>query len=243
MAFPTVQTSATSKDGSYGSADLVCTMPTGITAGDLLLAYVLHNVGAERNYAAPSGWTQISRGFGNSAVEGYVYAKVAAGSDGLTVTKAAGSSAAVAIVFRITGNYGSGTADVESSAFANSFANPANPPALTPSWGSTDVTWFVFAQTEDTFTVSSYPTNYADNNLTVCEVGATYRGSSASRELAAASEDPGVFTYSGSPTFGQLVTVAVRGGTGGGGGSPTTPLNVISPSQGIAFASAARRFC
>ena len=28
-----------------------------------------------------------------------------------------------------------------------------------------------------------------------------------------------------------------------GGGSSTTPLNVISPSQGIAFASAARRFC
>ena len=215
MGFPTVASSATSKEASYSGSDFVVTMPSGITAGDLLLVVVAFGVAAERNYATPSGWTLIDRTFGNSGWETYIYAKEAVGSDTLTVAKGGAGASGVAIAYRITGNFGGGAADVEAS-LVSSFANPANPPSLTPSWGSGDVTWFAGSVvSEADGAPTAYPTGYSSNQLSVVEGGVSYRLSMASREAAGTSEDPGVYSYAGTPPFGQPFTIGVRGVSSG----------------------------
>jgi hypothetical protein len=195
-------------------------MPSGITSGDLLLVYVVYAVGAERVFVTPSGWTRIGRTFGNSAVESYVYARVATGGDTLTLTKTreaggTGGAAGVAIAYRISGQASGVAGDIVGCSFANSFANPTNPPSHTAVWGSADNLWLAGnAISESNFPINAYPSSYTLGQLTVAEVGVTYRAAMAGRQLAAATEDPDVFVFGATPTtpsFGQLVTIAVRG--------------------------------
>ena len=127
MAFPTVATSATSKETAYGTSDFVVTLPTGVASGDLLLLYIIYNVAADRTYVTPSGWTRVARLFGNSAFESYIYGRFATGAEStatFTKTREAGGTgggAGAAIAYRITGHYSSGTvADAVEATLAGS---------------------------------------------------------------------------------------------------------------------------
>ena len=212
MGFPTVASSATSKQGSYNATDFVVTMPSGIVAGDLLAVVVAWDVGAERNYATPSGWTQVSRIFGNTSWEAYLYAKEAVGSDTMTLAKGGASAAGVAIAYRITGSFGGGLADLEAAAFVGGFSDTGDPPSLTPSWGATDVLWIAASIVAGTNAApTAYPSSYADNQLSDATNGVTKRLSAATRGANGSSEDPGAFTYAATPPYGQRITIAVRG--------------------------------
>lgn len=233
MAFPTVATSATSKETVYGTSDFVVTLPTGVASGDLLLLYIIYNVAADRTYVTPSGWTRVARLFGNSAFESYIYGRFATGAEStatFTKTREAGGTgggAGAAIAYRITGHYSSGTvADAVEATLAGSFANPTNPQALNPTgWDAEDTLWFAGVGCSETYSVSSYPTNYSSNQLTVVEAGATHRATMASYASNTASEDPGAYTFTGPPDYGHVVTIGVRP-AGGGGGSSSVPLKL-----------------
>ena len=212
MAFPQIASTATTTDSSYNGTNLSCGMPSGIAANDLLLAFVNHGVPAQRNYTKPTGWSELSRIYGNG-YESYVYAKKAVGSDTLTLTKAEGQSAAAVIVARVTGWNGdlsgadnTGNLTSVEGAWSAGFAAP-DPPNLDPAnWGSEDTLWVACGVGPDG-AISTYP--YAPNNVTALAAGVTNRVAICSTESTASSVNPGTFSI-GNNAYGQAITVAVR---------------------------------
>jgi hypothetical protein len=114
-----------------------------------------------------------------------------------------------------------------------------DPPTVTPSWGSDDIAVIAGAmESASARTVSSYPTNYATDQI---QVGATVQNlASAVRALTGvSSENPGTFTLSGNST-GLAYTLAIRaaaaatgqpaikrmGGVPFAGGAPPSPVRM-----------------
>lgn len=204
-------------------------MPATVDAGDLLIAIVSVRNALTWN-TIPTGWNKISESAGGGSVgELSIFYKIADGSeDGGTATwvTSVGSSAAW-MVIRITGWHGTTPPEVGTAASGD--VSNANPPTLSPSWGAEDTLWLAVAGhaaiSAAAFTAA--PTNY----LNFANNGASSGGAAVSvafgtRELNAASEDPGTFTAGGSNRFWAAQTVAVRPAAGGGGGDPT-PLRML----------------
>lgn len=186
-------------------------LPSGITAGDLLLVFFSsHNTAS---VTTPSGWTALISKINSDAF--YVFAKIADGSEGSTVSVVIPSTrVAAAVSYRITGARNGVTSSeiAVSSAVDASTATP-DPPSLTPSWGSSENLWIALTFTIDaTFTFSSYPTNYSlgQNNVIVGSGSAGSGLSVAARLFTATSEDPGVFTTVTARNR-STYTLAVRG--------------------------------
>lgn len=200
MAFPIVQATANSSTGSVTSHAV--TMPSGITAGDILVAFFVCSGGV--TISSHSGWTLeanvLSRASTNRLL---IVSKVAAGSDTLTVVTSSGTQAAHA-VYRIK----SDSADVEVTTFSSTTAtaNP-NPPSLTPTGGSDDYLW-IAAVASGGVTVSAYPTNYSSNQVT--NAAGAYTIGAATYNKTGTSEDPGTFTISSSADT-VAATVSIDG--------------------------------
>lgn len=195
MALAIAATNTYSKSDA-GISSHPINLPAGIASGDLLLVFAVFNGGP--TVTDPSGWSLLASN-GASGDAARIYAKIADGSEGATVTVTlSGNQRAHAASYRITGNRNG----VTSSEIAVSTAVDANtatpdPPSLTPSWGSDENLWIaVDLCASSAFTFSSYPTNYSlgqlnaqsgnNNNANAVSV--------AARLLTATSEDPGSFT-------------------------------------------------
>ncbi len=104
MAFPTVATSAIT-DYSADQTSHVINLPSGITAGDLLLIWFTIDGGTSIGVTTPSGWTLLAdvNQAGASTDKGCLFWREATGGEGSTVTisstgvGASQSSAAVAL--------------------------------------------------------------------------------------------------------------------------------------------------
>lgn len=188
------------------------TMPGTTASGNLLLAFVMWN--ADTTVTGPGGWTRLSS---NAASPGQseVWAKIATGSDGATISFSTSTSNAGAFqVIRITGNKGgivSGTDYNLSVSAAATTANP-NPPSVTAAWGSLNHLFIVAAHTRgNNSTVSAYPTSYASGSNQVTTNGGGGGASSgvAFRTLVASSDDPATFTLSASE-YGYAYTMVIR---------------------------------
>lgn len=201
MAFPQVQsvTPTTTSSATVHNID----MPATVNAGDLLIALVTNNQGNINSY--PSGWTVL---YDHPTVP--MFLKNAVGTEG-GGTISVGTASATNMgtqVYRITGWYDSGTLlnDVEFAQINDNSATP-DPPSLNPSnWGAEDTLWIVRASWFNTATLSSYPGSYV-GGVSSGPLGA--RMATAHRELAAASEDPGVFTKSTTGGW-HAHTIAIR---------------------------------
>lgn len=210
-AAPVVASTTTSRTNTPGTTHTV-TMPGTTASGNLLLAVVMFN--SDTTVTGPGGWTKLS-GSAASPGQSEVWAKIATGSDGASISFSTSSSLAGAFqVIRITGNKGgivSGTDYNLSISAAATTANP-NPPSVTASWGSANNLFIVVANTRgNNSTVSSYPTNYASGSNIVTTNGGGGGASSgiAYRTLTAATDDPGTFTLSASE-YGFAYTIVVR---------------------------------
>lgn len=185
-------------------------LPSGITAGDLLLLFVAIN--SNPTVTDPSTWTPLVSAVNSDTFR--IYAKIASGSEGSTVTVGLNSNQRVAAVaYRITGARNGVTSSeiAVSSAVTGSSATP-DPPSLTPSWGSAENLWIAVTFASDSsFTFSSYPTNYSlgQNNVQPGAAGNSSAVSVAARLLTGTSEDPGVFTTVTARTR-STYTLAVR---------------------------------
>lgn len=87
---------------------------------------------------------------------------------------------------------------------SNTSTSTPNPPSLTTGWGSVETLWFVILGIDNgtTTTVTAYPTNYSDNQGINGSGTGNARTARASRNLTAASDDPGTFTLDNSrPTI------------------------------------------
>jgi hypothetical protein len=117
-------------------------MPTDIDAGDLLVAYVAADANDTVAAGGGEGWTSIEDTSNGSAVRLKIFAKVAAGSDALTLTVGSSNDTAT-YVQRIT-NHGVSnvSSDIELGTAATGTDAAPNPPSKTP---SSSKAWLVVA--------------------------------------------------------------------------------------------------
>lgn len=208
MGFPIV--AATNTSSASTSTTPSVSLPSGIVAGDLLLAFVSNQTAITgRNVSWPAGWTELYDKSGSQYGQAGAY-RVADGSEGasITVTMSGSVSNTAHITLRITGVKSGQAPEAGAATAVSSTANP-DPPSLTPSWGSDNDLWIAIAGGAAVSSVSAYPTNYADNQLTSANSGFA-RIAVSTRNLNAASEDPGTYTWSGA-TNSIAETIAIRG--------------------------------
>jgi len=204
--YPTVAGTNTSVESSTTTSHTV-DLPAGIQSGDLLLAFFAGDYIGAGIITWPGDWTELFKK-GTHTV-GAIY-KVATGGEGSSITVTTSLAVKSAHqTYRIT-EY-TGAPEIANTSSVATSATP-NPPSLTTSWGNSRVLWIAGFGGDDASsrTLSSYPTDYSDGQFTSTG-GYTYVGS-AVRELEAASEDPGVFTLSGSICW-YAWTIGVRGDT------------------------------
>jgi hypothetical protein len=157
-------------------------------------------------------WVQVLSAANGTAcrlsVHEIINSSANAAAQNITVTLGA-SERGAARVYAIGGSHSS-TASPALTATATS-ANP-NPPSLDPSgWAAEDTLWIaVMAHDAGNLAVTAGPVNYTDfaeHRIGTATTGAGF--AFASRQLNAASEDPGVFTMTAEDSV--AATVAIRG--------------------------------
>jgi hypothetical protein len=137
-------------------------MPEGVTAGDLLIAYVSADANSTVAAGGGEGWTSITDASNGSAIRLKIFAKIAAGSDTLTLTVGASTDTAT-YVQRITNHDVSNVAtEIEVGTPATGSSTTPDPPSVTP---STNREWLVMAcaaadDDDNVITFSYHPTGY-----------------------------------------------------------------------------------
>jgi hypothetical protein len=135
-------------------------MPTDIDAGDLLVAYIAADANDTVAAGGAEGWTSIEDTSNGSAVRLKIFAKIAAGSDALTLTVGSSNDTAT-YVQRIT-NHGVSnvSSDIELGTAATGTSATPDPPSKTP---SSSKAWLVVAcnASDDDDNVTPFaPTGY-----------------------------------------------------------------------------------
>lgn len=192
MTFPSVVSTINTNGAINGSYAL--TMPSGISSGNLLVAWV---AGASITGDAMTGWTKRGTAAnGNSDIT--IWTRIATGTDTGTVT---GSfTGRLAMVKEITGWDGI----LANIGMANATTNVVDPPSLNMTT-SRDHLWLAYAR-NDSAAITAAPTNYSP--LTT----AVYSPSNlavAERALTASTEDPGAFT-TGTLSLAVAGVIAIR---------------------------------
>lgn len=215
MAFPTVVNTNTTNGQSPGTSHSI-NLPASLVSGNLLVVVVM---GTGSITPTPTGWTQ----FGGVHA---VLTKTSDGTEGATLTVDMGSSARIAAVSYQIQNW---------NAVQVSY-NVTNddPPSFTPTFGSGDTLWIAtMGAKRSDWEATAAPTNYT-NLLTIGNISSSSTArcevASARRELAAASENPGTFTISGTTDSPESTTIAIQAV----GGAAATSLPPASRSSRIA---------
>lgn len=206
MAFPVI---ASASQGSGSGQSVTVTQPTGVTTGDLLIC-IFGSDGLPTISTASAGWAMPNM-HNETQVSSALFWKVATGSDDLTIDYSA-TEITDYIVMRITGFTGA-----PEFSHAAAFSEAPDTPSLAPSWGAADTLWIsAYVQDNGLRTNTAFPANYADNQLTQSD--GTTSGlhiAMASRNLNAATEDPGPFATNLADDWSGY-TIAVQGAGAGG---------------------------
>lgn len=190
---PTVASSNTTAATS-SSGGLSINMPSGIAAGDLLLAFASNDTSVSWS----SGWTTIDNGANGTAVQGACFAKIAAGGDTLTITGEANDIAVVTV--RVVNH---GVTDVSTDITLGSAAtgtdSAPNAPNCNPGTSASRLWLSYFASDDDDNTTYWWPVESAP----VSQLKSTTGTSStmvgvAQRWLTASSYNPSTFLMAAS---------------------------------------------
>lgn len=243
MAFPVVAARATGRTTTTNTSSHAITLPSGITAGDLLVVVFACDgdptISVDTG-ASGGGWNALTQGANGSTVSSNVFWKIAAGGDALTLTTSAAEQSSHAS-FRITGGYSvSGTS-------ANGSSTNSNPPSHSGPDGAQDYLWIATRAGDSTVVATAAPSSYTDLQTLAAAGTGGASVNTAERSLNASSTDPGTFT-SGSEQWvaftlavspipppitgsasGTLDLTGSATGTvsGGGGGDATATFNVL----------------
>lgn len=201
MAFPVIESLGDVYAGTIGPGATAIDAPAGVQAGDLLVCvcYQLSSsIGNEYLWGRASGWVVGTSG--NIAVA----TRRADGTEGATVApfSPGGGFTGTAVVLRV-----SNAANVV--LIANSTANDV--PSLTNPRGAEDCLWMAAYGSLSANTTDTSPTNYTEI-LDYATGGSSL--SLHTRTLNAATEDPGVATFSGIMTNLGSATICIRPKTG-----------------------------
>lgn len=189
MTFPVVEATATSEETSSTATHNI-TLPSGIAAGDTLIAIIAINAAAVVTW--PSGWTQFYNQVNGSNLRLAAAWRKATGSEGATVDPTSSPSQTSSHqAYRISGAADPTVTPPEASAGVSGSSSTPNPDTLTPIGGAKDYLWLAIECHSIGTTTSSAPASYT-NLVAFKRVG------SARRNLNAANTDPGTFGLSGS---------------------------------------------
>lgn len=161
---------------------------------ELLLAFIASDGNPILDDSA-GRWTKIGGQHRNGTiVTGAVFAKIADGSDTLTIRTRLGDANQTQMIswvtFRISGHGGLPVAVGTNGSSTNS-----NPPAITPPWGSQEYLWIAARMGDGNVAATAAPSGYS--TLTgVTHSDATHGASvhTAEKTSTASTEDPGTFT-------------------------------------------------
>lgn len=216
MTFPAIAASNTSVQGIADTHAVA--LPAGIAEGDLLVAAIgFAEAGA--TFGWPAGWTVLADAaisVGGQDVSFSAAYRVATGEEGDSLSVTSGKSARSAHqTWRITGAHG--TPQIATETGGNT-TGAASPPSLAPAWGAADTLWFALLATSAPRAHSAYPADYTNGtNAQTAGTTATHVAlRTAQRELHAASEDPGSFTFGATSTAWVVATIAIGPATAGG---------------------------
>ena len=211
--FPTVVATNSTSEQTSNSATPTITLPSGIAAGDLVIAFLAQDACA-CTATWPGSWVELveqGNGSSNSFHAAYL---IASGGETTVVPTLSVAERSQYMSIRISAAswHGVTPPEVAAAVTANS-ANP-NSGSLTPSWGAEDTLWITAFGIDDpdnpVLPVTAWPTNYTDNNLENGTLDASTSGVViATRELNAATENPGAFTTTANDTW-VASTIAVR---------------------------------
>lgn len=213
MAFPTPATPVATPFASSVTS-MPVSMPATVNSGDLLISLVeVRNAGTWST--VPTGWNTIatvSQTGGGSVGKLDGFYKIAVGTEAGTTPTWIASTGTTAEwqVIRVTTWDGT---TAPQGATASGDATAANPPSLSPLWGSADNLWIAVAGhaaiSAAAFTAGPSGFSGFQNN------GASSGGSavslaSATLQFTSATEDPGTFTAGGSNRFWAAATIAIK---------------------------------
>ncbi len=215
MAFPQVAAVGHSTEPSNETThDAV--MPAGTASGDLLIMFITMD-GSTSNTITVSeaGWTALSNPEGASAVQTAVFYKFLTAAQSNFTWASNNTQESVTRVYRITGAHASQVPEFDATINDASSSTDPDPPSLNPTgWDVEDTLWIAwFGADSNITTINSYPTNFTDNNF-YDDTGGGVSAAFATRENAAASEDPGIFDMNGNDD-NIVWTIAVRPAAGG----------------------------
>lgn len=214
MAFPTIQATNESSTNTAGTSHTV-SLPTGITAGDLLIVFfAIGSTAATVN--ALTGWTElVDAGVANGTV---ILCRTADGTEGASIILTTSASTRDAsISYRISDAENVATRTPELSTVATGTSTAPNPTTCTPTGGAKDYLWIAqFSnggeEADDDTWVTSAPAGYTGLLQKSCGTVGTNLGgmcATASMTANAASEDPGAFTQVASLAW-RAFTVAIH---------------------------------
>lgn len=192
MAFATVEARQTGSTTTNAGTHTV-TFPAGVSTDELLLAFVASDGGPVLDDSA-GRWAKIGGQHRNSTtVTGAVFAKIADGSDTLTVRTRIGDANSVEMISWVTMRI-SGHGGLPVGVGANGSSTNSNPPALTPPWGAQDYLWIAARMGDAQVPATAAPSGYS--TLTGVTHGNTAGACAHTAEKSsnASSEDPGTFT-------------------------------------------------
>lgn len=230
MAAPVIAATntATNVSGTSHTANL----PASIVAGNLLVAVFGGSAAATLTW--PAGWTQFLTGGATGATLNAAYRR-ANGTETSTITVTSGATSITSQIktYRITGTelfapVGGTNVTISSSA-------TADPPSLTPSWGTMDTLWIATSFASTQTVVNTYPTSFTSGAVII-------NGSTGLATCNFASTvsvlDPAAFTWAGTGRK-NTNTIAIKPGTpivpnvavafAFSGLAPTDFLNTIRP--------------
>lgn len=195
---PEVAATSTNSDvTSDGNDDQIVDLPSGIMAGDLIIACVVGGFSSSRSISTPAGWTALyNRGLQDTSQRrGAGFYRIATGGEGSTLAVRWNNIIKGCSLCYLIRNY-SGTPEA-SNAAGNSEGYPF--PALSPSWGKKNTLWLECAHVAKTavFTYPAPSSGYSDQLKANDTSGQGYQIWSARRAASVATETPGSVTDSG----------------------------------------------
>lgn len=218
--FPTVSSVNTQVFSSNTTAHNV-TMPTVVSAGDLLLALITNDGTATiTDPDGAGGWTEITTQTRNGAnVRGSVWAKDAVGTeDGTTVNFVTSATEEMSTqVYRVPSSKWGGTVPTHVEANNVSLAadtSAPDPASLNPAgWGTENTLWIAYAAGSSYTSTTNYPTGFGSGIHTISNTGTAGSSASSARlESAVGTVDAGTFTMANS-TSGVPFMIAIRPAT------------------------------
>lgn len=195
--FPHIETSA---DTSATAGPVAVNMPSGIVAGNLLIAIASTDAAVTATPGGGEGWTQLSSTANSTAVRQTYLAKLAAGSDALNLTLGTSNDCAVHVMRIVRHGVTDVSTDITLGTPSTGTSTTPDPPSVDPP--GTGAYLFITSNASDD---DDNTTPYAPANYTAqAQVESAQSTSSCMLQVAwrklsgGAAENPGTFTLAAS---------------------------------------------